>query len=152
VQRLKTHSQFQAVLAGHRIASTAHFALHQRGLTDIGWRPAMQAMPAPGTETDPSRQPSDSVMGAMVPKRWAKRAVTRNMIKRQMYSVGSMAASALPLAAYVVRLRAGFDRKQFVSATSDALKKQVRQELLALFDLAHARRGGHSQLATETRP
>ncbi len=72
----------------------------------------------------------------MVPKRWAKRAVTRNMIKRQIYSLGAQAASALPRAAYVVRLRAGFDRQQFVSATSDALKRAVRQELLALFGYA----------------
>lgn len=78
-------------------------------------------------------------MGAMVPKRWAKRAVTRNMIKRQIYNVGSMAVAASSGAAYVVRLRAGFDRKQFISATSDALKRQVRQELLALF--GHVRSG-----------
>jgi ribonuclease P protein component len=75
-------------------------------------------------------------MGAMVPKRWAKRAVTRNMIKRQIYSVGAQAASALPRAAYVVRLRATFDRQQFVSASSVALKNAARQELLALFALA----------------
>jgi ribonuclease P protein component len=64
------------------------------------------------------------------------------MIKRQIYSVGAMAASALPCAAYVVRLRAGFDRKQFVSATSEALKRQVRQELVTLFDHAQSDRVG----------
>jgi ribonuclease P protein component len=75
-------------------------------------------------------------MGAMVPKRWAKRAVTRNAIKRQIYSVSSDFESALPVAAHVVRLRAVFDRKQFISATSDMLKATVRQELQQLF--AHA--------------
>ncbi len=74
-------------------------------------------------------------MGAMVPKRWAKRAVTRNMIKRQIYNAASLDASALPTAAYVVRLRAGFDRQRFVSASSTALKQQVLQELIALFDI-----------------
>ena len=29
----------------------------------------------------------DVWMGALVPKRWARRAVTRNAIKRQIYSV-----------------------------------------------------------------
>ena len=139
MQRLKTHSQFQAVLAGQRIASTAHFVLHLRGLTDIGLRPASQHAQAPGLDAAPSASPRESVMGAMVPKRWAKRAVTRNMIKRQIYSVGAMAASALPCAAYVVRLRSGFDRAHFVSATSVALKRQVRQELVALFELAQSR-------------
>lgn len=139
MQRLKTHSQFQAVLAGQRVASTAHFALHRRGLTDIGWRPAAQSPQAVGANAATPTLPNESVMGAMVPKRWAKRAVTRNMIKRQMYSTGALAASALPLAAYVVRLRTVFDRKLFVSATSIALKRQVREELVALFDHARSR-------------
>ena len=75
----------------------------------------------------------DLWMGAMVPKRWAKRAVTRNAIKRQIYSVSADFNAALPVAAHVVRLRASFDRKEFTSATSDVLKAAVRQELQQLF-------------------
>lgn len=75
----------------------------------------------------------DVWMGAMVPKRWAKRAVTRNAIKRQIYGVSAEFESALSVAAYVVRLRAAFDRTQFVSATSEMLKTAVRQELQQLF-------------------
>ena len=75
-------------------------------------------------------------MGAMVPKRWARRAVTRNAIKRQIYNVSSLFEQRLPHAAHVVRLRAGFDRKQFVSASSDALKMAVRCELMELFTRA----------------
>jgi len=71
--------------------------------------------------------------GAMVPKRWAKRAVTRNTIKRQIYSVSVDFESVLSTRAHVVRLRAGFDRVQFPSATSDALKAAVRAELRLLF-------------------
>jgi ribonuclease P protein component len=72
----------------------------------------------------------------MVPKRWAKRAVTRNFIKRQIYNVSSEFESVLPVAAHVVRLRSGFDRSRFVSASSDALKTAVRGELLQLFSNA----------------
>lgn len=72
-------------------------------------------------------------VGAMVPKRWAKRAVTRNAIKRQIYNVSTCFESALPVAAHVVRLRAGFDKAIFVSATSDAFKAAVREELHLLF-------------------
>ena len=79
---------------------------------------------------------SDVWIGAMAPKRWAKRAVTRNAIKRQIYNVSTCYESALPVAAHVVRLRAGFDKNTFVSATSEALKIAVRQELHQLF--AHA--------------
>ena len=73
-------------------------------------------------------------IGAMVPKRWARRAVTRNTIKRQIYAVSSRFADRLPQAAHVVRLRAGFDRQQFVSASSEPLKRAVRAELEQLFE------------------
>ena len=71
-------------------------------------------------------------LGAMVPKRWAKRAVTRNTIKRQIYVVSSQFSLSLAPRAHVVRLRAAFDRKEFVSATSEVLKAAVRAELLDL--------------------
>jgi ribonuclease P protein component len=74
----------------------------------------------------------------MVPKRWAKRAVTRNAIKRQIYTVAEQFEPHLGNAAHVVRLRAGFDRKQFVSASSELLKSAVRAELLSLFERACA--------------
>jgi ribonuclease P protein component len=75
-------------------------------------------------------------MGAMVPKRWAKRAVTRNAIKRQIYCVSADFESQLTTAAHVIRLRAGFDRKQFISATSELLKAAVRVELQQLLTRA----------------
>ena len=46
---------------------------------------------------------------------------------------------ALPPAAHVVRLRSGFDRSHFVSASSAALKRAVREELLQLWGRALAR-------------
>lgn len=75
-------------------------------------------------------------LGAMAPKRWARRAVTRNTIKRQIYSVATLFEERLPPAAYVVRLRSAFDRKQFISATSEPLRQAVRAELLQLFERA----------------
>lgn len=69
----------------------------------------------------------------MVPKRWAKRAVTRNAIRRQIYVVSQESEAVLSMQAHVVRLRASFDRAQFVSATSDVLKHAVRAELQQLF-------------------
>ena len=71
-----------------------------------------------------------------MPKRWAKRAVTRNSIKRQIYNVSSEFESVLTVAAHVVRLRSGFDRSSFVSASSHALKTAVRGELVQLFSIA----------------
>ena len=72
----------------------------------------------------------------MVPKRWAKHAVTRNTIKRQIYNVSADFESALPLAAHIVRLRGVYDRARYVSASSTALKAVVRDELVHLFSIA----------------
>lgn len=72
----------------------------------------------------------------MVAKRWAKRAVTRNMIKRQAYTVFS--GVELPAADYVIRLRSEFSKVNFVSATSTTLKLTVRQELHQLIGIAHS--------------
>ncbi|MDI9232903.1 ribonuclease P protein component [Limnohabitans lacus] len=137
MQRLKTRPQFQATLAGGTVSRTAHFALHRLSLT-APTPPLAQADsigPAPSPEQALFDLP-DVWMGAMVPKRWARRAVTRNTIKRQIYTVSQAFAARLPLAAHVVRLRTGFDRKQFISATSDHLKLAVRLELEQLFERA----------------
>jgi ribonuclease P protein component len=87
-------------------------------------------------------------MGAMVPKRWAKRAVTRNAIKRQVYNVSAQFESALSKSAHLVRLRSAFDRVQFVSASSTLLKEAVRAELFQLFERATV----HQSEARQTEP
>ena len=89
-------------------AKTVHFALHQQANVD---------------------QPR---IGAIVPKRYAKRAVTRNTIKRQIYAIAFMRTNT-STAAQVVRLRKELDRGLFKSASSDRLKRTVRAELLQLF-------------------
>ncbi len=74
-------------------------------------------------------------IGAMVPKRWAKRAVTRNAIKRQIYSVSAEALLQYPQSALLVRLRREFPRQNFPSAESSLLKTAVRAEVLTLMQL-----------------
>jgi ribonuclease P protein component len=148
LQRLKTKAQFQAVMGGSTLARTPHFALHQTGLGHA--RPAVGAASLADASV-PLLFPVPAVwMGAQVPKRWARRAVTRNTIKRQIYSVCSDFESRLDRAAHVVRLRAVFDRARFVSATSDQLKHAVRDELLQLFERATRQTG--SQDGRESTP
>lgn len=129
MQRLKTRAQFQAVLAGAMVAKTSHFVLH---------RNTLDARPVAGPAGQPVAQGStlfreqDMWIGAMVPKRWARRAVTRNAIKRQIYAVSADFSDRYPQAAFVVRLRRAFDRAEFVSAVSDQLRLAVRAEVQAL--------------------
>jgi len=135
VHRLKTRPQFQAALAGGTVSRTAHFALHRLPLTaGTGTPKAMADTAGPAPDEAQALFALDGVwIGAMVPKRWARRAVTRNTIKRQIYAVSSRFADRLPHAAHVVRLRSAFDRRQFISATSGPLRQAVRQELEQLF-------------------
>jgi ribonuclease P protein component len=133
VQRLKTRAQFEAVMAGGAtVARTEHFALHRAGFQPTG-RESSSA--GPGSEGFQAlfAVRGEPWIGAIVPKRWARRAVTRNAIKRQIYTVSQDFEARLPAAAHVVRLRAGFDKAQFRSATSPQLKQAVRAELQRLF-------------------
>ena len=71
-------------------------------------------------------------LGVVLPKRLARRAVTRTLLKRQIRSALGAREKALPGGLWVVRLRAPFDRAQFVSAASDALRRSAREELVQL--------------------
>jgi ribonuclease P protein component len=75
-------------------------------------------------------------LGLVVPKRHAKRAVTRTLVKRQIRNVAAACAPQLEPGLWVVRQRSPFDPKQYPSAASDALKEAAREELRALFDRA----------------
>jgi ribonuclease P protein component len=109
------------------VARTPHFVLHQ-------WQPPAKASTGSGFEETPTLF-ADGVlmMGALTPKRWAKHAVTRNLIRRQVHAVAHELEKGLTPTAYVVRLRATFNPQKFVSASSDVLKQVVRQELKQLF-------------------
>ena len=143
MQRLKTRPQFQAALSGGTVSRTPHFALHRLSLPESSQNPDQQPVAddhvAQGTGASSSKplfHPPQVWLGAMVPKRWARRAVTRNTIKRQIYAISAEFEIRLPCAAHVVRLRSEFDRRQFVSATSPLLKQAVRLELVQLFERA----------------
>jgi ribonuclease P protein component len=149
VQRLKTRPQFQAALSGGTVSRTPHFALHRlnlpesQPLADTQVPQAAHSGASSAPSSAPNSAPSTALfqshevwLGAMVPKRWARRAVTRNAIKRQIYAISAAFEVRLPCAAHVVRLRSEFNRKEFISATSPMLKQAVRLELEQLFERA----------------
>lgn len=130
MRHLRTRAQFQALLRQAPVARTRHFALH---------RCRLGAEPAPtGVEEALFAPAAPLWLGAMAPKRWARRAVTRNTIRRQVYAVAAGLETSLAEGAYLVRLRAAFATAEFPSATSAALRRAVRQELQQLFDQAVA--------------
>jgi ribonuclease P protein component len=75
-------------------------------------------------------------LGCVVPKRHARRAVTRSLLKRQVRGAFAHHAGLLPAGLWLVRLRAPFATTEFVSARSTALAEAARSELHSLFGRA----------------
>lgn len=78
-------------------------------------------------------------LGLVVPKRHARRSVTRTLLKRQMRAAMAEGAGALPPGLWVLRLKSGFDARSFPSAASEALRRSARAELRLLIERAAAR-------------
>lgn len=148
--RLVRSTDFERVLKTRQRAATAHFAMHH--LLAVASSPTrrFEVTPAHGLSTTPGTiggaPVDDSVesalllgsqwLGAVVPKRHARRAVTRSLLKRQIYAAGERHRGRIGSGLWVVRQRAPFDREQFPSAASDALKAIARAELDSLFEAA----------------
>ena len=144
--RLVVSADFERVLGSRSRASTPHFAVHHLPAADSG-RPGPPVVISPGdlsTDSGESAErPVDDLvaeaskrLGVVVPKRHARRAVTRSLLRRQIYAAGERHAGALARGLWIVRLRAPFDRSRFVSAASSALREVARAELDALFRAA----------------
>ena len=101
---------FDAIMSKGVYVSTEHFALHLQNTLDL------------------------SRIGAVVPKRWAKKAVTRNLVKRQIYGIANESEKRLAPSDVVVRLKKPFPRSEYISACSFVLKNEVRKELQQLFN------------------
>lgn len=67
-------------------------------------------------------------LGLILPKKLARRSVTRSLIKHQARDLWRQHL-ALPHGDWVLRLKAPWPRDQFPSAASEPLKLAVRAEL-----------------------
>lgn len=126
---------FQQALALRPCARTEHFVLHHL-------KPAATAGSGELSTSDTPSSPAgvDEVrrFGQVLPKRHARRAVTRNLIRRQGRAVFVQQAPRLAPGGWLLRLRTPFDPAVFPSAASPALRQAVRAELDALFAAASA--------------
>jgi ribonuclease P protein component len=117
-----------AGLPNHKL-STADETMLVRSVDDSPERVGDMLLPSPRAATEMRLW-----FGAVVPKRHARRAVTRTLLKRQIRSAVEAHAASLPEGLWVVRLRAGFDRASFPSAASQALRHGARAELDGLLE------------------
>ncbi|MCC9596737.1 MULTISPECIES: ribonuclease P protein component [Rubrivivax] len=141
-------ADFERVLATPSRSRSAHFAVHHvsGGPCASRWQRLHTAESKLSTgDAHAGAQPVDDSarpapegcwLGSVVPKRHARRSVTRVLLKRQIRAAMARHADVLPPGLWVVRLRAPFAVAQFPSAASDALRQAARAELEQLFGRA----------------
>ena len=144
IGRLVQKADFERALATTAQSRTAHFAVHHVAAGPTA--PHRPVNAASSTELSTALEPicpqpvddllSDHWIGCVVPKRHARRAVTRTLLKRQIRGVFDEHACRLPAGQWLVRLRQPFRTVKFLSASSAALRQAARLELHALLSRA----------------
>lgn len=143
-------ADFERVLGERSRASSPQFSVHHldaaptAGVSSIGAGPAKlsttsdPASQYPVEDSAPAASSRPLWVGAVVPKRHARRAVTRSLVKREIYAAAARHRDDLSPGLWIVRLRAPLDRARFPSAASTALRRAVRAELDQLLATAIA--------------
>jgi len=123
--RLLNGKEYTAVFANRRVLRGGPFELYYRPLTSLAAPagPETPAMPASSTEHQTAR------LGLVVPKRNAKRAVHRNLVKRLAREAFRHVCSQLPAYDLVLRLGKPLNAK---TATLDSQRKVWRSEIDSL--------------------
>jgi len=146
IGRLVRSIDFERVLRTPARAQSTHFAVHHlAGAPSRAGRPAARKLSTgvdqghtgavdelpPADQACPATGSAEACkwLGMVVPKRHARRAVTRNLVRRQIRASAECHGDWLESGLWVVRLRAPFDRAQFASAASGALERAARAEL-----------------------
>ena len=131
----------KALLSAPTVSKTTHFVLQAAPRAQV-----LQELPT-GVAPDMTESVDNSAcrdtpplgLALVVPKRHAKRAATRNLVKRQMREAMRRQLGDWSGRQVLIRQRGAFDPKQFPSAASDALRAAVRGELELLFIQASPR-------------
>ena len=137
IERLVHTRDFERLLAIRPCRRSAHFALHRAAAGVAGAAGTTRGAVAGNLSTIDETvcpQPVDESprplrFGCVVPKRHARRAVTRSLLKRQVRAAFGRHAAALGDGDFLVRLTAPFAPAAFPSAASRALARAARGEL-----------------------
>lgn len=146
---MRRSADFERALRAAPKARSAHFSLHHvkaeskvtayaptdpelsTGLAAAGMHPVDDS-PA---ELPPRSPDPGQALGLVVPKRHARRAVTRSLLKRQMREAARRHLAGLEAGIWVLRLKASFDvpGQPRRSAADTGLRCDSRAELDRLF-------------------
>lgn len=139
IQAITQAADFTQVLNAPFHVRSPHFAVHHlaraptTGRTELSTASAL--MPSPPVDESAL---TGCWLGLVVPKRHAKRAVTRTLLKRRIRAAVRGVEGLAP-GMWVVRLRQPFSRTEFVSAASERLGAVIFDELASLMTAAAER-------------
>jgi ribonuclease P protein component len=131
-------ARFESAMAIRPIARSAHFMVHHLAAAKLSTGHASPLSEAAACAVQPvdnfvgdGQAPPVSrlFLGLVVPKRHARRSVTRTQVKTQIRAGIRRHLGDLVAGDWVVRLRAPIDRKQFPSARSEALAVLLHAEI-----------------------
>lgn len=146
IHKVVHRDDFQRLLAARPRSRSAHFALHHAPAlppSHLQRRAGPSAIDLSTDEENSRSAPVDNNLfgyAAVIPKRHAKRSVTRNLLRRQIRGAFLRHAGAMARGLWLVRLRAPWAVSQFPAAASKALALASSAELDALMVGAAARR------------
>ncbi|MEX8496237.1 ribonuclease P protein component [Leptothrix ochracea] len=130
---------FSAAMATRPWARSPHFFVHYVPVENhqtVLTSPAHTALSTKLSTELPTDSSLESLgvqkLGMVVPKRHARRAVTRVLLRRQIRAAMAQHRCELLPGIWVVRLRAPVDRQAFVSASSESLRIAVKAEVATL--------------------
>jgi ribonuclease P protein component len=129
--RLVRSADFERALGMPACARSTHFAIHHVAPAAMRSDLSTSAGLAAAGAVDEST-PRELHLGSVVPKRHARRSVTRSLIKRQIRAAVGRHAERLAAGSWVVRLKAPFDGARWPSAASRSLRDSARDELDAI--------------------
>ncbi|HEU0305864.1 MAG TPA: ribonuclease P protein component [Lysobacter sp.] len=124
--------EIESLLGTRPLAKTDHFVLHWRAAAAVVRELSTENAPSRNDSVDIKPTPDQPGLASVVPKRHARRAATRNLIKRQVRELWRRQPPMLRTGQALVRLRAPFDVSVFPSAASPELRAAVRADLEAL--------------------
>jgi ribonuclease P protein component len=135
--RLVHKADFERLLAARSRVRSAHFAVHHLPVAPSAPPKPVSRSGEAKLSTSPAPTHPQAVddlsgghwFGCVVPKRHARRAVMRSLLKRQIRGALHRHADALPAGLWLVRLRAAFPTTEFVSARSALLARAAAAEL-----------------------
>jgi ribonuclease P protein component len=133
MNRLGSWEEFKVVMDLGFTCHSSWFVLHQVSLNTL----LAQINPTPAMVSITRGLAGNQKLGALVPKRWAKRAVTRNTVKRQIFNVFTEFQNKLQVEhAMVIRLRREIKKTDYKSAKSEELVLKIQSELQELLTKA----------------